>query len=555
MRIAVFGAGIAGLTVAHELSRLGHQVVVYESTSEVGGFFRSARRPEDQGRPSEYSWHGFGPWYHNVFDLLRQIPSGSASVYESLSRPMDFGIAPDAVVPAARVFDAPAMYRMSLRDRAARFWLILRAALSNRRSEEVYAAQNASEAWAPWMSRQGLETWRATFGPWIGSDWTNVSLHTVARFFLKNLFSGPEHAHVADAHGPAWTHGGGAEWLLLTGPSSEVWFDPWVRELKARGVKFEMGTKLDVISVYPVEDPRSDAYDVTSTTVLSASGHEKLVRADHYVLATTPFAARDVVRRIEALRERIPSLGALTADGPHVQISFRIAFKEKINWPRSMAAIIVGDSPWNITLFAQEQAWSEDTDLGADTKSLWTGTACACTVPGRLYGLPATHSTKQEFHQEVMTQLLECRSLDALLREANDGRALLDFGMHPIEIWHEWSFSRDGIEGAQPKWVNSATTQPHLPDQKTPLPNLFLAGAHTRTSADLWSIEAAVESGRRAAKAIDPRVPVIEQQMPWWVRAAQRVDDALYAAKGPHVIDVALALVCFFAAVAISVAW
>ncbi|MCB1103277.1 MAG: FAD-dependent oxidoreductase [Cephaloticoccus sp.] len=44
---------------------------------------------------------------------------------------------------------------------------------------------------------------------------------------------------------------------------------------------------------------------------------------------------------------------------------------------------------------------------------------------------------------------------------------------------------------------------PHLPRQATPVPNLFLAGAHTRTEADVWSIEGAVESGRRAAQVVD----------------------------------------------------
>lgn len=41
--VAVYGAGIAGLTVAHELSRLNYKVSVYEANPEAGGFFRSAR--------------------------------------------------------------------------------------------------------------------------------------------------------------------------------------------------------------------------------------------------------------------------------------------------------------------------------------------------------------------------------------------------------------------------------------------------------------------------------------------------------------------------------
>ena len=62
---AVFGAGIAGLSAAHEFARLGYEVSVYEANNEAGGFFRSARIPGDGNMPSEYSWHGMGPWYHN----------------------------------------------------------------------------------------------------------------------------------------------------------------------------------------------------------------------------------------------------------------------------------------------------------------------------------------------------------------------------------------------------------------------------------------------------------------------------------------------------------
>jgi protoporphyrinogen oxidase len=42
--VAVFGAGIAGLTTAHKFSKCGYIVKVYESNSEAGGFSRSARR-------------------------------------------------------------------------------------------------------------------------------------------------------------------------------------------------------------------------------------------------------------------------------------------------------------------------------------------------------------------------------------------------------------------------------------------------------------------------------------------------------------------------------
>ncbi len=77
----------------------------------------------------------------------------------------------------------------------------------------------------------------------------------------------------------------------------------------------------------------------------------------------------------------------------------------------------------------------------------------------------------------------------------------------------------------------------YLPAQKTPIPNLFLAGAHTRTQAQVWSIEGAVESGRRAAKAIDDRVVVLDQIRPLWISTLSKIDDILYTVKAPQLID------------------
>jgi len=72
---------------------------------------------------------------------------------------------------------------------------------------------------------------------------------------------------------------------------------------------------------------------------------------------------------------------------------------------------------------------------------------------------------------------------------------------------------------------------------KTPVSNLFLAGAHTKTQAQVWSIEGAVESGRRAANAIDDRVGVINQYQPPWIKFLSGIDDLLFTIKAPQLID------------------
>jgi len=533
--VAVYGAGIAGLTAAHEFSRRGWAVSVYEANSEAGGFFRSTRGSGDQAMPSEYSWHGMGPWYHNVFDLMRQIPfDAHGSVYDrALSRPIAFGVAPDDGTaefddPSDFLIDVRRMFRMTRLDR---FWwarLMVKEWTANRRSTERYGTRNAAAQWGKWLSAEASSTWSACFGPWIGSDWTRVSLHQAGQFFLKQITSQPSHPHSADSEGAAWDHGARSGWLLLRGPSSEFWFDRWVQHLTSAGVTFHWAQALHHFD-----------YDGTAITAAHLESGER-VEADVHVFATNPFAAVEILERSPALArlDQLCLFGPLTADGPHVQVSFRIAFSERIAWPRPRCAVVVADSEFDLTIFAEEQAWSSAVVLGDGVASLWTGTACVSSVPGRVHGLPVAFCTKQQFVDEVQAQLLRCGSIDALIRQANHGRNLASFPIVRIEVWHEWTFSPDGIRGRDPKWVNSTHTQPFQPTQATPVPNLVLAGAHTRTAADVWSIEAAVESGRRAAQLIEPDVTVIAQHKPALLRRLGRIDDQLYRLRLPHLLDV-----------------
>ncbi|MDQ7827085.1 MAG: FAD-dependent oxidoreductase [Candidatus Eremiobacteraeota bacterium] len=536
-QVVIFGAGIAGLTAAHELVHSGYGVSVYEATDQPGGFFRSSRLSQDN-MPSEYSWHGMGPWYHNAFDLMRHIPfNEKGSIYDSaLSRPVDFGIFPDA--DKAEFYNEglkgiPKMFRMNTWEFMKWSYLMLKTWTSNNRSKIEYDKLNAAEAWEPLLKDKAYKAWRSCFGPWIGSDWSKVSLQTAGEFFRKQLITKPAHRHKADQDGPAWKQGAGDGWLLLKGPSSEYWFDPWVKYLKEKGVKFFWRKALTKL-------------EFDGTAIVSAFCGEEKIQADRYILALNPFMTADILSETPALErlEELKLFKPLIRGGPHTQVSFRVAFSEEIKFPRERTAVVVSDSEFNLTLFAEEQVWDKEVDLGKNIKSLWTGTSCIGSVPGKIYHKPVSRCTKEEFIEEVKAQIFSCGALDELVKEANNGKGLREFSIIKIEVWHEWKFSSEGIRPLQPKWVNSTDTQAYLPAQKTPVSNLFLAGAHTRTQAQVWSIEGAVESGRRAAKAIDDRVEVIDQYQPLWIKGLSKIDDILYSMKAPQVIDsIALSLI------------
>ncbi|MBS2037153.1 FAD-dependent oxidoreductase [bacterium] len=527
MRILVFGAGVAGLSAAHELARHGHEVEVFEALGEAGGFFRSARMPEHGNMPSEYSWHGFGPWYHNAFELMSQIPyDEQGSVYvRALSRPIDFGIFPDH--SPARFYSGwrsiPRMFGMNQLDFARWSYLMLKAWTADLRSQQRYARQNASQRWSKLLSASALQNWRASFGPWIGSDWTLVSLHTAGEFFRKQLMTRPRHFHPPDSEGPAWSHGAGDGWLLLRGPSNEVWFEPWLDYLASLGVKFHWNCPLQSLDV---DGARLESGEV--------------VAGDRYVLAINPFTLKQVVERSPYLQpdRELQKLAGLTQHGHHCQVGFRLAFSQPIQFPQERTAVVLADSEFNLTLFAQEQAWRTEIDLGREVESLWTGTACITTRAGRVYGKPLADCTQAELEREILTQILGCQALEALIQEANQGRRLRDFPLLRLEIWHEWEFCP--LRSGPPKWVNTTRNQRYLPNQRTSLANVQLAGAHTRTAADVWSIEGAVESGGRAAQLIEPQVQVRGQYRPAWLKSLRKLDNLCYRAGLPHFLDLAV---------------
>ncbi|RLT45271.1 MAG: FAD-dependent oxidoreductase [Chloroflexi bacterium] len=65
MKIAVIGAGVAGLAAAYDLARAGHSVTVFEGGSEVGGLAAGFRCPH-------WDW-SLEKYYHHIFSSDRHI--------------------------------------------------------------------------------------------------------------------------------------------------------------------------------------------------------------------------------------------------------------------------------------------------------------------------------------------------------------------------------------------------------------------------------------------------------------------------------------------------
>jgi uncharacterized protein with NAD-binding domain and iron-sulfur cluster len=220
------------------------------------------------------------------------------------------------------------------------------------------------------------------------------------------------------------------------------------------------------------------------------------IRSDEYVLAVSP-----------PIKE------------PNDQISFRLGFNKKISFEVKNIAFVLLETPYNITFYPQDENWSEDVDIGP-LKSLWSGTI--------IQGKEAVKLKPKELLTEVKRQLLKSEYIRNLITED-------DIVYEEIfEDWY-WDPKLKRLVSRNPKWVNQVGEV--RPDNATDLPNVWIAGAHTKTSIDVWSMESAVESGKLVSNLILKKYNLKPCVLMSHDIKIGKIDDPFYDIGLPHILD------------------
>jgi len=536
-KVIIFGAGISGLTTAHELINKGFDVTIYEKTSDIGGFAISKR--DSSGMPTEHSWRGYAPFYENFFNLVKTIPyDDKTTVYEQLTRPIDFILPKDdlkkrkSLKPSFSFFDVIILAYFGLK--------VLTSNLRN----NYYSKINFSNLLTNILSEGGKDYILKMLGPGLGFDQYITSLFH-AMLFVQLQMTDHSHKHkFKHTHGhehteEEWVHSSFDNWHVMRQPTNESWFNPWVKYLKQKGLKIIFNQSLYKININQKE-----------VVSCSLDNGEKVI-GDYYVFAINPFYLDQIIDGTPELKKdnELNKIKKLVQDGPNDMIGFRIAFDESINLPNDNTVIAFPDSEFNITLYPQERLFDSDVYLGQNIKGLWSGTVCSANFPGKLYGKPANKLSKQELKNEILHQIYRCEQLKDVVKRFNN-KKLEDFNIINLEIWHEWKFGQSGekVKNNNPKWVNTTNTYQYRPNQKTSFNNLFLSGAHTKVSVNIWSMEGAVESGKITAREISKldSIWLYTHKKPLIFKIISYIDDLLYILKLPNIVDSTFMIIIFF---------
>ena len=461
--IAIFGGGIAGLSAAYELGKLGHEVHLYEANDGLGGLCRST-----QGAYfSEHSWRGFAPFYTNIFDLFDEIgiDRSDALIDLSFENPRD---------------DGGSAQKLSTTD----VFKILRVLLTCK-DEDVFTEKIENV-----ISPEGYHFIVKMLCPGFGVDPRTFPAKLMKHYLDLNFAYFPTH-----------------KWKVLRGPSSEVFIEPLANRCREKGVKIHLDTPLEEIVMSSGSDGQR------SIEHCIADGN--IVRADEFIMALNPYNLDQILNESEMTIDETKFINPIADTTPAIEVGFSMTFDEDIMVSRDHGSdtpagvLMLPDSEYDITLIMQSDKFHSRyvRDVIGDPSremAILSGTACDAYTPGSVTGLPLSElSSKEQFISEIHDQIGRNEGLKKIWGD--------DFMDHVVKtkVWREYSFDHRGAHSTEPHWITTVDNFRGMPDQATTVKNMWLAGSYTKTDIRFFSMEGACESGRRAARMIDSRCVVM----------------------------------------------
>jgi zeta-carotene desaturase len=472
MRVAIAGAGLAGMTTAVDLVEAGHEVEIFESRPFVGGKVGSWVDPD--GNHVEMGLHVFFGCYYNLFALMKKVGAFDdlllkEHVHTFINRggetgSLDFRFPVGAPLHGLKAFFTTS--QLSVQDKIQNSIALGTSPIVRGLIDFDGAMKTIRDldkvSFADWFRRQGgnqnslKRMWNPIAYALGFIDTENISARCMLTIF--QFFASKTEASVM---------------RMLAGSPNEYLHKPIVEYLESKGTKIHTRRRVREIQFEEGEETR-----VTGLVVANGETEEKIT-ADAYVFA---------------------------CDVPGIQKILPPAWRKWSEFDN----IYKLDAVPVATVQLRFDGWVTELEDEAKRKQL----SHAVGIDNLLYSADADFScfadlaltSPKDYYQEGQGSLLQLVLTpgDPFIKQSNEAIAqhvlkqVQDLFPSARELNMTWY---SVVKLAQSLYREAPGMDVFRPAQKTPIANFFLAGSYTQQDY-IDSMEGATLSGHQAAKAI-----------------------------------------------------
>ena len=564
-RVVVLGAGVGGLTAAHELAERGYEVTVYERMNAFGGKARSIPKPNSgieqrQDLPGEHGFRFFPGFYRHVVDTMQRIPfHKTGNVSENLTAATQSMLARFDQRPLIALVGFPRTWG-EWKTAFQTLWEMISGANGVGLSDNLHFARclwvmctsciervDKEYDWIPYWRFIDAEHRSLAYQQLLGEGLTRSlvamkaelsSTRTIATVFCQMIYPLLDPTRHDDR--------------LLCAPTDIVWIFPWVSYLMTLGVRYELGKLVCGFEAYP-DSPR-----LRSITVFENGEKTQLRHGQDfdYVVSAIPVDGMAKILSLPSGKEflaKAPELAGL------MQLETRwmngVQFYLDQDVPLVNGHILYVSTPWALTAISQVQFWTQfelTTSGDGRKRGLLSVDISEWSEPGILIKKPACDCTHGEVATEVWAQLKRSHNVNGqkVLPEEMPEYFMDDC----ISLMRVDPFAKSDLaEGKnpygdhvslEPLFINTVGSHRFRPKADFGFDNFFLASDYVRTYTDLATMEGANEAARRAVNALlehdgsqAPRAQVWPLEQPWYMRPWQAVDAWRYKSGKPNLFS------------------
>ncbi|MBW4522674.1 MAG: 9,9'-di-cis-zeta-carotene desaturase [Scytolyngbya sp. HA4215-MV1] len=473
MRVAIVGAGLAGMATAVELADAGHAVEIFEARPFVGG--KVGSWVDAEGNHIEMGLHVFFGCYYNLFDLMRQVGAGDHlllkdHVHTFINRggqtgALDFRFLTGAPFNGLKAFFTTS--QLSLQDKLQNAIALGTSPLVRGLIDFEGAMRTIRQldriSFADWFRQQGgsegslKRMWNPIAYALGFIDTEQISARCMLTIF--QFFAAKTEASIL---------------RMLKGSPQEYLHTPIVNYLEARGTKIHTRRRTRQI----LFEGKGEKTQVTGL-VIAKDETEETITADAYVAACD-----------------IPGIQRLLPEPWRQWQEFDNIYKLDAV---PVATVQLRFDGWVTELQDSEQRQQLQKAVGIDNL-LYTADADFSCFADLALTSPADYYRPG---QGSLLQLVLTPG-DPFIKQSNEAVA-----HHVLKQVHDlFPSSRElnmtwysVVKLAQSLYREAPGMDLYRPAQKTPISNFFLAGSYTQQDY-IDSMEGATLSGRQAAKAI-----------------------------------------------------